>query len=180
MLLKELIRVVSQLSHQDKLRLMHFLIQAIAKEEKCSLEPYEKSDLEDVLLNHFASTEAVSSSGEKLIIRTEQGLTIKGTRLTLYDVMDYLIAEYPPKFIGAMLNLTHEQVNAVVSYIEANWAEVEAEYQIVLKQASEIHKYYEEENREVVEKIAKMPPPPGKEAAWEKLKAHKAKLESQT
>jgi hypothetical protein len=30
------------------------------------------------------------------IIRTERGLTIAGTRITLYDVMDYLTAQYPP------------------------------------------------------------------------------------
>ena len=29
------------------------------------------------------------------IIRTERGLTIVGTRITLYDVMDYVTAQYP-------------------------------------------------------------------------------------
>ncbi len=29
------------------------------------------------------------------IIRTERGLTITGTRITLYDVMDYVTAQYP-------------------------------------------------------------------------------------
>ncbi|GAB4175584.1 MAG: hypothetical protein Fur006_06130 [Coleofasciculaceae cyanobacterium] len=56
------------------------------------------------------------------------------TRITLYDVMDYVRAEYPPKFTRGMLNLTDEQVNAALSYIEANRAEVEAEYQIVLQE----------------------------------------------
>ena len=27
------------------------------------------------------------------------------TRITLYDVMDYVTAEYPPKFIRGMLNI---------------------------------------------------------------------------
>jgi hypothetical protein len=31
------------------------------------------------------------------IIRTERGLTLAGTRITLYDVMDYVTAKYPPK-----------------------------------------------------------------------------------
>jgi uncharacterized protein (DUF433 family) len=57
-----------------------------------------------------------ASNGQPGIIRTERGLTIAGTRITLYDVMDYVSVEYPPKFIRGMLNLTDEQVNAALSY----------------------------------------------------------------
>ncbi|MDZ8223978.1 DUF433 domain-containing protein [Nostoc sp. ChiVER01] len=118
-----------------------------------------------------------SASNQKaMITRTERGLTIAGTRITLYDVMDYVTQQYPPKFIRAMLHLTDEQVNAALSYIETYRQEVEAEYKLVLKEAEELRQYYEEQNRELVEKIAKMPPPPGREAAWEKLQAQKARL----
>jgi uncharacterized protein (DUF433 family) len=119
-----------------------------------------------------------ASNGQATIIRTERGLVIAGTRITLYDVMDYLKAQYPPKFIRALFNLTDKQINTALSYIEANRVEVEAEYQEVLKEAEELRQYYEEQNRELVEKIAKMPPPPGREAAWEKLQAQKAKLKA--
>ncbi|NEP12593.1 MAG: DUF433 domain-containing protein [Symploca sp. SIO2C1] len=112
------------------------------------------------------------------IIRTERGLTIAGTRITLYDVMDYLRAQYPHKFICALFRLTDEQINAVLVYIEANRAEVEAEYRLVLEEAKELQHYWRDQNRELIEKIAKMPPPPGKEVAWEKLQAHKAKLQA--
>ena len=37
------------------------------------------------------------SDRQATIIRTERGLTISGTRLTLYDVIDFLKAEYSPK-----------------------------------------------------------------------------------
>jgi len=37
------------------------------------------------------------SDGQAVISRTERGLTIVGTRITLYDVMDYVTAQYPPK-----------------------------------------------------------------------------------
>lgn len=109
------------------------------------------------------------------IIRTERGLTITGTRITLYDVMDYVRAEYPPKFIRSMLNLTDEQINAALSYIEANRAEVEAEYQTVLREAEESRQYWEERNREHFARIAAMPPKPGREALWAKLQAQKAR-----
>jgi hypothetical protein len=57
--LNELLPVVSQLPHQDKLRLIHFLLLAVAKEEGCSLEAAENCDLENALLEQLASTEAV-------------------------------------------------------------------------------------------------------------------------
>ena len=117
------------------------------------------------------------------IVRTERGLTIAGTRITLYDVMDYVTEQYPPKFIRALFNLTDEQISAALSYIEANRAIVEAEYKQVLKEAEELRQYYEEKNRELIAQIAAKPPKPGMEAAWEKLQAqkarHQAQLESQ-
>src|ERR671933_1192673 len=93
-------------------------------------------------------------SGQTPSIRTERGLTISGTRLTLYDIMDYVKAQYPSKFIRALFNLTDEQINAALSYIEANRAEVEAEYQTVLQEAEEIRQYWEERNREHFARIA--------------------------
>jgi uncharacterized protein (DUF433 family) len=120
-----------------------------------------------------------TSNGKATIIRTERGLTIAGTRITLYDVMDYVTAQYPPKFIRGLFNLTNEQINAALTYIEENHAEVEAEYQIVLKEAEELREYYEERNRDLIARLATKPPKPGMEAAWEKLQAQKAKHQAQ-
>ncbi len=118
------------------------------------------------------------SNGKAAIIRTERGLTIAGTRITLYDVMDYVTEQYPPKFIRAMLSLTDEQVKAALSYIDAHRAEVEAEYQTVLKETEELQKYYEEQNRDLIAHIAAKPPRPGTEVIRAKLRAERAKLES--
>ncbi|NJK68230.1 MAG: DUF433 domain-containing protein [Microcoleus sp. CSU_2_2] len=112
------------------------------------------------------------------IIRTERGLTIAGTRITIYDIMDYVTAQYPPKFIRGLFDLKEEQINAALTYIEANRAAVEAEYQIVLKEAEELRLYYEEKNRDLIARIAAQPPRPGTEAIWEKLRAAKAKREA--
>lgn len=57
--LSELLPAINQLSHQDKLRLIHFLLLAVAKEEGCNLEPARISHAENELLNQLASTEAV-------------------------------------------------------------------------------------------------------------------------
>jgi uncharacterized protein (DUF433 family) len=117
------------------------------------------------------------SNNQPTIIRTERGLTIAGTRITLYDVMDYLTAQYPPKFIRCLFDLTEDQINAALSYIEANLAEIEAEYQLVLREAKEIQHYWEERNREHYARVAAMPPKPGTEALWAKLREQKAKHE---
>ncbi|BAZ50397.1 hypothetical protein NIES4103_30130 [Nostoc sp. NIES-4103] len=122
----------------------------------------------------------LASNGQTAIIRTERGLTIAGTRITLYDVMDYVTAQYPAKFIRSLFDLTEEQINAALSYIESHRAEVEAEYQVVLREAEELRQYYEEQNRERVARIATLPPPPGLEAAWEKLQVSKAQHQPQS
>ncbi|WP_407682388.1 DUF433 domain-containing protein [Pseudocalidococcus azoricus] len=112
---------------------------------------------------------------DSLIIRTERGLTISGTRITLYDVMDYVIAQYPPKFIQSLFDLTEAQLNAALSYIEANRSEVEAEYRQVPQEAEELRHYYNQKNSEIVSRIASQPPRPGTELAWEKLRSAKIK-----
>lgn len=74
--------------------------------------------------------------------------------------------------------LTDEQIDAALLYIEVNHDEVETEYQIVLKEAEELRQYYEEQNCKLISQLAAKPPKPGTEAAWEKLRAAKAKRES--
>ena len=92
------------------------------------------------------------------IIRTERGLTISGTRITLYDLMDYLKEKYPIKFIRSLFNLTEEQMNAALLYIDNHRSEVEAEYELVIKQAEELRQYYEEKNHDLIARIAKNKP----------------------
>jgi uncharacterized protein (DUF433 family) len=115
------------------------------------------------------------SNGQSAIVRTERGLTIAGTRVTLYDLMDYIHAGYPHSLIRNKFYITDEQFSTAMSYIKSNYAEVEAEYQIVLQQAEEIRQYWEERNRERIAQIPTMPPKPGQEAAWAKLQARKVK-----
>jgi uncharacterized protein (DUF433 family) len=120
----------------------------------------------------------LASNGQAKIIRTERGLTIAGTRITLYDVMDYVIAQYPSKFIQGLFDLTEAQINAALAYIETNRAEVEAEYQQILQETEELRKYYKEQNRDRVSQAAAKSPQTGTEVAWEKLRAARAKRES--
>lgn len=125
----------------------------------------------------MARTSNGTSNEQVSIVRTERGLTISGTRITLYDIMDYLKSQYPSKFIRSLFDLTDEQINVALCYIEANLPEVEAEYQVVLKQAEENRRYWEERNREHFARVAAMPMRPGREALWAKLREQKARHE---
>lgn len=90
----------------------------------------------------------IASNETANIIRTERGLTIAGTRITLYDVMDLLKAEYQSKLIRDKFNLTNEQINSALTYLRMNHVHIEAEYQEVLATRKEIRQYWEERNRE--------------------------------
>jgi hypothetical protein len=57
--LRELLPTINQLSHQDKLRLIHILLLAVAKEDGCNLGFDEDETAKNDLLNQLASTEAV-------------------------------------------------------------------------------------------------------------------------
>jgi uncharacterized protein (DUF433 family) len=109
------------------------------------------------------------------ITRTERGLTISGTRITLYQIMDYIHASYPRHLIRHQFYLTDEQFDAAISYIDAHYEEVESEYQIVVQQAEEIRDYWQERNKERIANISKLPPKPEYASAWQKLQARKAK-----
>ncbi|ALB39382.1 DUF433 domain-containing protein [Dolichospermum sp. UHCC 0684] len=120
----------------------------------------------------------ILSSEKAFIIRTERGLTIAGTRITLYDVIDLIKAQYPPKLIRDKFNLTDEQISAALSYIDTNHTQVEAEYQEVLQTREEIYQYWEERNREHFAKMAAKPQKPEKQALWAKLEEQKAQRTS--
>ena len=121
---------------------------------------------------------ASSGTEQPEIIRTERGLTISGTRTSLYAVLDFLKAQYPPKLIRDKFNLTDAQIEAALSYIEANKTEVEAEYQEVLQTREEIRQYWEDRNRDRFANLATKPRKQEQKALWEKLEQQKAKRAS--
>ncbi|NER97797.1 MAG: DUF433 domain-containing protein [Symploca sp. SIO1B1] len=114
-------------------------------------------------------------NNQPFITRTERGLTISGTRITLYQLMDYIHTNYPRPLIRHQFYLTDEQFDVAMSYIDTHYEEVELEYQTVLQQAEEIREYWQEQNKERIADIAKLPPKPEYQAAWQKLQERKAK-----
>ncbi len=117
-----------------------------------------------------------TNTPQPTVVRSSRGLSIAGTRITLYSIMDYIKADWPPKLIRDRLNLTDKQITDVMDYIESHRAEVEAEYQTVLQQAEEIRQYWEAKNQKRLAEITAMGPPPGKEEIWAKVQAKKKEL----
>ncbi len=60
-----------------------------------------------------------------------RGPEIKGTRITVYDILDYR-GKYEPEWIANFLNVTTAQVEAAYGYIDAHKHEVMAEYEEML------------------------------------------------
>lgn len=119
---------------------------------------------------------ATNGQAPATIIRTGRGLTIAGTRTTLYRIMDYVKADWPPKLIRNRLNLTDQQVAAALAYIEQHHTEVETEYQQVLAEAEEMKRESEEKRRAVQVAIAAQPTKPEEAVIRAKLAAAKARL----
>lgn len=107
------------------------------------------------------------------IVRTPRGLTVAGTRITLYAIMDYVVAGWSPERIEAWLPLSRDQVDCALAYIDAHRDEVEVEYQQVLREAEETRAYWEERNRRRMGDARSRPLSPEKAALMERIRRHR-------
>lgn len=110
------------------------------------------------------------------VVRTNRGLCIAGTRITLYQIMDYIKANESPEVIRDHFRLTIKQTEDVLDYIKTHYDEVEKEYLKVVAQAEESRRYWEERNKKRFAEIAKLPRKPEHKEVWAKLDEWKAKL----
>lgn len=86
------------------------------------------------------------------VIRTEAGLTVKSSRLTLYSIMDSIRENNSLKNVRDIYELTDEEMLDILDYIHLHKEEVEKEYQEVTESAERNRKYWEERNRELMGK----------------------------
>lgn len=91
------------------------------------------------------------------VVRTNRGLSIAGTRITLYQIMDYVRDNEPPEVIRDDFRLTARQTADVMDYIRTHYDEVEEEYRKILRQADEIRQYWSERNKDRFAEIARNP-----------------------
>ena len=69
---------------------------------------------------------------ESVIINRGRGPEISGTRITVYDVMDYYKHGWHRDQIAVMFRLSSRDIQAAIDYIEAHKEEVQREYQKIL------------------------------------------------
>jgi len=111
------------------------------------------------------------------IVRTYRGLTIAGTRITLFQIMDYIKANLPVEIIREHFRLTIKQVEDVLSYIQQHHDDVEAEYQKKREQAETIQQYWQKRNAQRLAEISSRSNKKTEHPAiWEKMKHNKRKL----
>jgi uncharacterized protein (DUF433 family) len=114
-------------------------------------------------------------NGNPTVVRTSRGLTVGGTRLTLYQLMDHFKAGHTDELVQEWYSLTPEQVADIHRYIAEHENEVEAEYEAVLKSAEAERQYWQERNRERFEQIARQPLTPEQQAVRKKIEELRAR-----
>ena len=112
------------------------------------------------------------------IIRTERGLSIAEPRYAL-RCSGLLTRNWPPALIQSWLNLSDTRMANTLDYIEKHRAEVEQEYQQVIRQASEIRDYWEFQNRDRLARPRSTPSVPTQTSLKAKLQAWKAKIKQE-
>jgi uncharacterized protein (DUF433 family) len=80
-----------------------------------------------------------TKTAESTIIDRGRGPEIAGTRITVYDVMDYLKHGWHRDRIAALFRLSSRDIQAAIDYIEQHGEQVAADYQDILDR----HRNYE-------------------------------------
>lgn len=107
--------------------------------------------------------QAMTENGNRpptVMRRSDRGLSVAGTRITLYEIWELVLAGWPREEIRDLYRLTDDQMADVMQYIAEHKAAFDAEYRQVIADAEEDRRYWEERNRERFAQIAAMPPKP--------------------
>lgn len=97
----------------------------------------------------------------KRIINRGRGPEIEGTRITVYDVLDYSTQGHDTAYIAESLGVSPGQVQAALHYIEEHEEEVMAAYQRILDRiargnAPEIEAMREESHQKLLARRAEL------------------------
>jgi uncharacterized protein (DUF433 family) len=103
-----------------------------------------------------------------LIVPTSRGPAIKGTRLTVYAILDDLNGG-EPEFVRSLYDLTDEEWAGVLHYIAEHREVLEQGLAELRRRNEEERRYWEERNRELLNRPAAPP-------ANEKIAQARAKL----
>jgi uncharacterized protein (DUF433 family) len=79
------------------------------------------------------SNQIVPTEKVPMIIDRGRGPEIAGTRITVYDVMDYWKGGWNRESIATLFRLSSREIQVAIDYIEAHRDEVEAGYERILE-----------------------------------------------
>jgi hypothetical protein len=118
-----------------------------------------------------------NGNSNKTVVRTSRGLTVEGSRLTIYQLMDHFKEGRSDELVQEWYQLTPQQLADIHRYIDEHRDEVEAEYEEVLRYAEENRRYWEDRNRARFEEIERLPKTPQQQAIRQRIAELKRKLE---
>jgi len=116
----------------------------------------------------------MNTSSPAVIRRPDMGLAIAGTRITLYTIIEYLDEGWSQQEVGDWLNLTAEQIQAALDYIDDHRAEVESEYSEVIQEADERRRFWEAQLQEHLSRKPRTTSSPERAALYTKLAEQRA------
>lgn len=125
-----------------------FIIERAAKEAHLTLTVRQ---LDQLLASLSESARTPSSEPRRQvvpeIVDRGRGPELKGTRITVYRIMDFLREGSMPDRIARELRLTDAQVDVALKYIETNRQEVESVYEAILKRVNRGNPAWVEQGR---------------------------------
>lgn len=115
-----------------------------------------------------------------IVRRRDRGLCVKGNRITLYLIKDFLNDGWPPHLVRDQLLLTEEEMQNVLDYIAANRESFQTEYAEVVQQAAERERYWRARQEALQKRLDERSGPPAnlspeQAAAWARLAALRKK-----
>ena len=79
---------------------------------------------------------------DRIIVDRGRGPEIRGTRITVYDVVDYWKDGWRYDQIAGLFRLPPSEVQAAIAYIEEHEEEVMADYRAIVKRHEELRRRY--------------------------------------
>ncbi len=74
-------------------------------------------------------------NGESMIHDRGRGPEVRGTRITVYSILDYALECWPPERIADWFRITPQQVEAAIDYIREHTVEVLTDYIQILERS---------------------------------------------
>ncbi len=91
------------------------------------------------------------------VTRTERGLVVTGTRITLYQLVDYREAGWTPKLIAVRLGLDEDRVAGVMAWMADNQVLVAREHAEIVARDEAIRTHWDETNASKLAQLGTSP-----------------------